>query len=69
MDTWMVSGTMLKINCVNLQIPPFGNFTVYSASFGSLEKWIKEQSRSIWQGKDSGLLGSMPVLLPRLDLN
>jgi hypothetical protein len=42
MNTWMVSGTKLKINCVNTQIPSFGKVQVDSARVGPLEKWIRE---------------------------
>jgi hypothetical protein len=40
MDTWMGSGTMLKIHHVNLQIPAFDKFNVYSVREGPLENWV-----------------------------
>jgi hypothetical protein len=43
MDTWMVACPTLKIDRANSQIPSFGKFEVYSARYGPLEKWIKEQ--------------------------
>jgi hypothetical protein len=42
MDSWTASGTALKINCVNLQIPSFGKFKVYFVHYGPLEKGINE---------------------------
>jgi hypothetical protein len=42
MDTWMASGTALKISRLNVQSPSFGRFKVYSVHEESLKKWIKE---------------------------
>jgi hypothetical protein len=47
MDIWMVLGTRLRVHRVSTQIPSFGKIKVWSPCQESLEKWVKEQARSI----------------------
>jgi hypothetical protein len=42
MDTWMLSGMMLKIDHVKLQIPSFGKLKGHSACEGPLENDVKD---------------------------